>query len=545
MKDNKIDLTNENQIIYIPSYVEEGIQKLKEAKDILEEIAKSINRGIRTINGSGYDRGIPYIEKGDLVSTAIEQMKDTIKVITVELERYNKGKGILPDDAIIIADPETARKYKIATDKIYCSLEDYAKNKVSPKWTSNYLTAAAGTVCYYGKDGRYTKETWCDLNPNYLVTLMKRQGIDLDFWIREDGVYMYGDYVMVAADIPHMDGTQQEAEYRKGDIVETSLGTGMVVDLCGMAENVRKGVYKGGQFGEVEVWYDIYTAWHDGGKYQAIGYSESKGSPITGEATLLKAGSNTINNVPFSPTLLNNSNHSTSQTPNTLESTTMPQSPNTPTSPTTPQSPSTPVLDGSNKTPNTNAPNSSISTPPVQQEKKFTLQNLFKSTTTQVNPDGNSVHQQQPSINTGFSSNAVSSNNYQSNTETKVETPNVVTNNNSNNEANLLTNNNSVPESTSTTYTIPTISGKSPETPKKAVNPVAILTSLGLATAAGVSSKIYLDNKSKNKSTTEEDEFKDDDEFDEEYDSINSDLITDEWIEESNEKQTDDILDSE
>ena len=83
---------------------------------------------------------------------------------------------------------------------------------------------------------------------------------------------MFNDYVMVAADIPHMDGTEQEAEYRYGDLVQTSLGTGMVVDLCGMAERVRKGYLAGTQDADVGVWYDIYTAWHDGGEYERKAY---------------------------------------------------------------------------------------------------------------------------------------------------------------------------------------------------------------------------------------------------------------------------------
>ena len=160
----------------------------------------------------------------------------------------------------------------IKNSEYYTEEEFERKKNVKSKWETNFLDAALGTLKYVGEDGRVTKETWCDLDPTNLARLMRKQGIDLDFWIREDGVYMYGDYVMVAADIPHMDGTEQAAEYRKGDLVETSLGTGMVVDLCGMAEMVRKGELKGTAHGDVEVWYDIYTAWHEPGQYHHVGY---------------------------------------------------------------------------------------------------------------------------------------------------------------------------------------------------------------------------------------------------------------------------------
>ena len=98
-----------------------------------------------------------------------------------------------------------------------------------------------------------------------------KDGIDGEYWIRDDGVCMFDDYVMVATDVPHMDGTQMEAEYRYGDLVETSLGTGMVVDYCEMAERTRRGWLEGTD-DDVEVWYDIYTAWHDGGEYQKKAY---------------------------------------------------------------------------------------------------------------------------------------------------------------------------------------------------------------------------------------------------------------------------------
>lgn len=265
-------MNDDNQIIYIPAYVEEGVDLLSSIRRDLEDIEDDIDSGIRKINSSGYTGGIPYINKGEEVATATSAMQDTIKIITSELKKYSKGKYILPSDAIIVADADTISKYRLKNYNITYSLDEYQQlNVVKPKWSSNYLLASVGTNCYYGADGRYVKETWCDLDPTSLVGYMKKEGIDLDFWIRDDGVYMYGDYVMVAADIPHMDGTQQEAEYRKGDLVETSLGTGMVVDLCGMAESVRKGEFAGGKFADVDVWYDIYTAWNVNSTYNHLG----------------------------------------------------------------------------------------------------------------------------------------------------------------------------------------------------------------------------------------------------------------------------------
>ena len=136
---------------------------------------------------------------------------------------------------------------------------------------------------------------------------------------------MFNDYVMVATDIPHMDGTEQEAEYRYGDLVQTSLGTGMVVDLCGMAERVRKGYLAGTQDADVGVWYDIYTAWHDGGEYERKAYH-----PETTPTETTKSSKPTTPTEPTKPT--------------TPTEPTKPTTPTKPTKPTTPTKPSIPSV---------------------------------------------------------------------------------------------------------------------------------------------------------------------------------------------------------
>ena len=141
---------------------------------------------------------------------------------------------------------------------------------------------------------------------------------------------MFNDYVMVAADIPHMDGTEQEAEYRYGDLVQTSLGTGMVVDLCGMAERVRKGQLAGTQDADVGVWYDIYTAWHDGGEYERKAYH-----PETTPTETTKSSKPTTSTEPAK-----SSKPKTSAEPTTP---TKPTKPTTPAKPTTPTKPTTPA----------------------------------------------------------------------------------------------------------------------------------------------------------------------------------------------------------
>lgn len=80
------------------------------------------------------------------------------------------------------------------------------------------LTPSAGTV--QGPSGR---EVYYSADMSLCVQDMWDMGFSGDFYVRYDGVQMFGDYVMVAANL----------DYRpKGTIVETSLGTGIVVDGC-------------------------------------------------------------------------------------------------------------------------------------------------------------------------------------------------------------------------------------------------------------------------------------------------------------------------
>ena len=52
-------------------------------------------------------------------------------------------------------------------------------------------------------------------------------GYDYEYWVRDDGVKMLGDYVMVAANLNLRP---------RGSLVETSLGTGIVCDTGGFAK---------------------------------------------------------------------------------------------------------------------------------------------------------------------------------------------------------------------------------------------------------------------------------------------------------------------
>jgi 3D (Asp-Asp-Asp) domain-containing protein len=79
-----------------------------------------------------------------------------------------------------------------------------------------HLTRQSGV--FNGPSG---KETYYNLNMSGVVRILQRSGIDGYFWVRSDGVKMWGDYVMCAADL---------SIRPRGSLVNTSLGKGIVVD---------------------------------------------------------------------------------------------------------------------------------------------------------------------------------------------------------------------------------------------------------------------------------------------------------------------------
>jgi hypothetical protein len=91
--------------------------------------------------------------------------------------------------------------------------------------TLNQLDMRTG-VCY-GPSG---KETYYNLPMGGVIKKMRAHGYtdaDYPYIEREDGVKCLGSYVMVAADLN---------KYRRGEIIETSLGQGIVCDTGTFAE---------------------------------------------------------------------------------------------------------------------------------------------------------------------------------------------------------------------------------------------------------------------------------------------------------------------
>lgn len=85
------------------------------------------------------------------------------------------------------------------------------------------ITVHAGTLNARNGVNQYNghKETYYNLPMRRVIDRADANGLGGWYWVRSDGVKMYGFFVIVAADF---------GKYPYGTVVDTSLGYGMVLD---------------------------------------------------------------------------------------------------------------------------------------------------------------------------------------------------------------------------------------------------------------------------------------------------------------------------
>lgn len=113
-----------------------------------------------------------------------------------------------------IFDKSAARRAEVEKKKEEEQKQQQQQTYSAPSG-GGVLTPSSGVNWFNGR-----KETYYNLDMSGVVANAKNMGIQGDYWVRGDGVKMYGNYVIVAA------------QMGKGTIIETSLGTGIVLDYC-------------------------------------------------------------------------------------------------------------------------------------------------------------------------------------------------------------------------------------------------------------------------------------------------------------------------
>lgn len=108
-------------------------------------------------------------------------------------------------------------------------LVDYVQAKPVPQWKKHTILNARDGVNWYDDglgDGPH-KETYYNLPMKHVCEIAKKKGIKGEYWETDDGLKMYGYFIICAADWDI---------HPYGSIVLTSLGPGKVLDTGAFKE---------------------------------------------------------------------------------------------------------------------------------------------------------------------------------------------------------------------------------------------------------------------------------------------------------------------
>lgn len=154
---------------------------------------------------------------------------DAIKELEERLTRYEYGKA------------EDIEEIKAALEALKASQTDAKEEEgvnvplteesavtgeieaPQPQGAGCGCLTATGGVYWYGDQ----KETWYNLPMEKVIEQAQNNGIYGEYWVRDDGVKMYGDYIMLACN---------RSVHPMGSLVETSLGLGISLDTGTFAD---------------------------------------------------------------------------------------------------------------------------------------------------------------------------------------------------------------------------------------------------------------------------------------------------------------------
>lgn len=228
-----------NQAKPLGSIIEGGMSGVTEEDNGNELILHY--KGAGDFTGFEANKNVISPGNGDIVKIVDNGTDD---IIEIELKQKNlHGKRIII--AHFQLDPSIKKGMSVSKGQklgvtvegqnISVTMKDEQGNSLKPgaylpissggNWNGEKLNPVIGTI-----QGPSGKETYYNMDMSECVKIMKNEfGIDLPYWVREDGVKMYGEFVMCAANTYRPDR-------KKGTILETSLGRAMVVDHCQSAQ---------------------------------------------------------------------------------------------------------------------------------------------------------------------------------------------------------------------------------------------------------------------------------------------------------------------
>lgn len=169
----------------------------------------------------------PQEAKADPVAGATKVIADTIRLESLEPPTSGCNRYLIDclNETSDELDEEEAQRKKEEKEK---KEQEEKKKKKQQKVEPSFVYASSNTLnrsngVFQGPSG---KESYYNLNMSRVVQYMQQLGYNYKYWIRKDGVKMYGNYVMVAANLNIRP---------KGTILQSSLGPAIVVDTGSFA----------------------------------------------------------------------------------------------------------------------------------------------------------------------------------------------------------------------------------------------------------------------------------------------------------------------
>ncbi|MBR1796354.1 hypothetical protein IJ765_03835 [Candidatus Saccharibacteria bacterium] len=165
----------------------------------------------------------PVVDAGDigLVEKVPETNDTSSEVFNIPEMAETEAKTLSPSTGEMESTPAFEEITEEASAEPDVIEEDPAETEVQHveddyEWDGPVINAVNGTV-----EGPSGKETYYNLPMQGVVDIMRSMGNTDEYWVREDGCKMLGDYIMVAADLNI---------HPRGSLVPTSRGMGIVCD---------------------------------------------------------------------------------------------------------------------------------------------------------------------------------------------------------------------------------------------------------------------------------------------------------------------------
>ena len=232
------DFSIEKILREIITIAKENQLKAQQLQDVIMEQYQIDVRKTKIALLTAFSASLIAINNIPKHNTAKKEVKVVDDLKLIEGSHVNAADfDDVPDEIVIEAETGSLTlndKYNVVFD------ENNVASFISDKeWNGEALTSTMG-ILTNGPAGEfesfYDADCICNVGMDNCVKYMRDLGYDEEtypYYIRDDGVRMFGDYVMVASN---------NKVLPKGTIIETSLGTAMVVDACGSAEKITNQV---------------------------------------------------------------------------------------------------------------------------------------------------------------------------------------------------------------------------------------------------------------------------------------------------------------